>query len=319
LHSFFSIAGYFMTHILGLFLLSCGLLCASRNEALDDAIMFGDWNAVLQIADEQGIQELKEWRDECGSTILHQTALMSAEMTGWICERMPELCEVKNCEGQTPLHLACHIADIDTVRILLSAGAAVDALDKEDSTPLFYASRSDAVLAVVDLLAAGADGQHINKNGLTPLMVTLEHKAPSVLTILLSEGASATQADFKGYSPLHLACYYGHLWAIKPLMNAEADVNIQDQDGDTPLHVATFRQKYSVLISLLVFDADPFIPNAQGSLPIDIARAMRWEPGIWALSIYQDYYAKKHNCYESEECSSCGDDADAEDSCNHDE
>jgi hypothetical protein len=52
-------------------------------------------------------------------------------------------------KGEAPLHRAAAFADVDTIELLLDAGATIDAKDMNGDTPLGWASwyaRPDAVL-----------------------------------------------------------------------------------------------------------------------------------------------------------------------------
>lgn len=47
-----------------------------------------------------------------------------------------------NKHKQTPLHVACQNADLESVEVLVKAGAAVNVSDDQDKTPLHYAAES---------------------------------------------------------------------------------------------------------------------------------------------------------------------------------
>lgn len=67
------------------------------------------------------------------------------------------------------LHLAAFEGSVDTVLLLLSAGASVNAQDLDGWTPLMYAARNetDGETLVRTLVAAGADLDKKNNRGRT--------------------------------------------------------------------------------------------------------------------------------------------------------
>jgi cytohesin len=72
-------------------------------------------------------------------------------------------------QGWTPLHFAAAAGDVELVRALLSAGAAVDARSVYGQTPLWWACNVGHQRAAEVLLAAGADPNARSDEGYSPL------------------------------------------------------------------------------------------------------------------------------------------------------
>lgn len=72
--------------------------------------------------------------------------------------------------GFTPLHFAAQQFQTVAVRTLVEAGAAVDALDSYGNTPLWRAvfDSKGRIETVNILLSAGADPDRANSSGVTP-------------------------------------------------------------------------------------------------------------------------------------------------------
>ena len=160
---------------------------------------------------------------------------------------------------QTALHLACGVADVRIVKMLIEAagpgGKELGAVDKEGRTPLLHACQYKNV-AVVDHLVKAAKkfvyfdlnfqntkGKVIDISGIIvptihrvflktlfkilhcfPAGETALHYAASggngkVLEILLNSGAEKTLTTVSGMSPLHVACQQGQLEAVTTLIN----------------------------------------------------------------------------------------------------
>ena len=119
---------------------------------------------------------------------------------------------VTSSYGLTPLHLAAHAGHLDTVRILLEAGAKTEP-PTPGATPLHMASRAGHLHIVQLLVDSGADKE-------------------------------APEAD--AMRPLHLAVREGHLETVRLLLSLRADIEAQDKDGWRPLHVALFNRNEAV-------------------------------------------------------------------------
>jgi ankyrin repeat protein len=80
----------------------------------------------------------------------------------------------RSSEGDTPLHVMAWRMDVEGARILLSAGAEVDAAGDMDETPLHVAIAREDLEMIQVLLAAGATLGHRSEFGKTPLEAARE-------------------------------------------------------------------------------------------------------------------------------------------------
>jgi ankyrin repeat protein len=84
-------------------------------------------------------------------------------------------------EGLTPLHAAASRDSVEVVRILLDAGAEVDARSNTGDTPLYNAVRNTtpAAVSIMRLLRErGADPTIANEKGATPLRFVSRYGKP---------------------------------------------------------------------------------------------------------------------------------------------
>ncbi len=75
----------------------------------------------------------------------------------------------RGSEGQTPLHWMATLGDVAGIRLLLEAGAAMDAVDNQGNTPLHEAVACRQTAAARMLVDRGADLYVRNNSGLTAL------------------------------------------------------------------------------------------------------------------------------------------------------
>ena len=71
-------------------------------------------------------------------------------------------------EGDTALHTACLWGDLRAVKLLLAAGASLDARGDMDATPLYFAVMRGFADIADYLLASGADANARSEFGDTP-------------------------------------------------------------------------------------------------------------------------------------------------------
>ena len=164
-------------------------------------------------------------------------------------------------------------------RALLEAGAPVDGDPTDAETPLITAaSYGDAEVARV-LLNAGADLDAVASTnaGGVPEGTALRHAAvfgmSNVVEVLLAAGATdlvqaAAAGDVTGLltpetpqrervAALRIAAEHGRLDVIDQLLNAATPVDGVDADGSTALHEAAYQGRADSVSHLLARGADP--------------------------------------------------------------
>ena len=143
--------------------------------------------------------------------------------------------------GESALHLAVHQGAVEMVSVLLRAGALVDARDLLDSTPLHWAckSRDAGCCCCRLLLSAGAPVNAADFRGFTPLAEAASHGSADCVAQLLSHGADVHAVDTQGYTPLHATAYCGSIPCAALLLEAGASLDAGDNDsGETPTEFA---------------------------------------------------------------------------------
>ena len=75
--------------------------------------------------------------------------------------------EARNANGTTPL-LAAATTDAEKTKLLIDAGANIEARDKDGWTPLHKAANAGQAEAAIALLDSGADGKARTTDGKTP-------------------------------------------------------------------------------------------------------------------------------------------------------
>lgn len=130
-------------------------------------------------------------------------------------------------DGMTALHWAALHGDAAQARMLVTAGARLDARTRNGSyTPLHLASRGGRAAAVVALLDAGADANAgTASGGATALHLAAGNGDTAVIAALLAHGAriDAREANF-GQTPLMWAAAAGRVPAMRVLLGGGADL-----------------------------------------------------------------------------------------------
>ena len=117
----------------------------------------------------------------------------------------------------TPLHEAVSHGNLNVIKILLSHGANVNALNFFGDSPLHKALQSkNNQLVGVPFHAS----QH------------------AIAQLLLEHGADVNVRGWGHGTPLHLASLGGFLDVSRLLIEHGADIDAQDDDGQTPFSIA---------------------------------------------------------------------------------
>ena len=185
--------------------------------------------------------------------------------------RCPNLVNVADRNGMTPLLHAAAAGDLDIVQWLLRNEADVDARDSRGRCALYYAlvnkherivrdflarkpqlnvsttdgqtlleTAMEQVSMVRLLLDAGADTELGNKRNRTALIVAVLEKKTEVVQLLVERRANVHHRDKDGFNPILIATAHSTDADIVRIL-AEAGANLNDAHpatGDTPLHLA---------------------------------------------------------------------------------
>jgi ankyrin repeat protein len=135
----------------------------------------------------------------------------------------------------------CAVGDADEVRALLLAQAKfVATVFANGWTPLHAAAFGGNTLAARLLLDAGADvdARARNRFANTPLQVALLTRSREVARLLLSRGAAVNATQNEGVTALHEAAQSGDVEMIRALLAAGADPRVSAGKFGTPRDLA---------------------------------------------------------------------------------
>lgn len=172
--------------------------------------------------------------------------------------------------GPTPLHHAAEKGYAPMARLLVEAGANVNARVPEHfyNTPLHLAAFNNNHTAVVQLLvAAGASLDKRAKDGSTPLLLATGNKSgnPQPARLLIQAGADPNISNRYGRTPLFRVVQNGEAELADLLIQAGADVNAADRFGATPLTFAA--ESGSVEVAEALISAGATVNPDPSSLP----------------------------------------------------
>jgi ankyrin repeat protein len=178
-------------------------------------------------------------------------------------------------------------------------------------TPLIYAARANDIESIKVLLAAGADINQTSNYGWSPLLVATQNRYYKLGAYLLEHGADPNLANKGGWVPLYLATDnrniesgdypvrrgdMDHLEFIKLLLDKGANVNARlkdstetrtvftnqwlDENGATAFLRAAQSGDVELMKLLLSRGADPKINTMLNVSPLHVAAGIGWVEGI---------------------------------------
>ena len=180
-------------------------------------------------------------------------------------------------------------------------GAAAREIDKGGYTPLLFAVQQGSLETVKLLIAAGADVNDADPEGASALVVAAYSGHGAVSAFLLERGADPN-AVAAGYTALHVAILRGNVDLVKRLLARGANPNAQvvkstpvrrnsadyglefELIGATPFFLAARFLEPEIMRVLIGGDADPSFVMKNGTTPVMAAvqARRRAEPGFTA-------------------------------------
>jgi ankyrin repeat protein len=162
-----------------------------------------------------------------------------------------------------PVADAAMRADVEEVRSLLRSGAEVNAAQGDGMTALHWAAETGSAELARLLIYAGANLEAVTRVAYyTPLHIASEAGNGAVVRGLLEAGAHVHATTRGGLTPLHNAARAGSVEAIQALLDHGADVNSRESAwGQTPLMLAGSKNRVDAVRALLEGGADPAVTS----------------------------------------------------------
>jgi ankyrin repeat protein len=158
--------------------------------------------------------------------------------------------ESRDSRGATPLMHAAAFGNVEILKLLLDAGADVNARNDFDATALLWGARDPNKARL--LIARGADVNARSRQGRTPLMLaSLGHGESSIVALMLEKGADVNVKDKRGDTALGLAAMTGEIESMRLLLAKGANPAAVNDKGETPIVLAT-KSKDADAVRLLI-------------------------------------------------------------------
>lgn len=170
-------------------------------------------------------------------------------------------------EGLTSLHHAAAENKLETARLLIEAGAPVDAASANGRTPLTLAAKRGH-LEMAKLLIEAGGGRRDTE---TALHRAAEQRQHDMVRFLLDAGLAVDFLPMAGDRPLALAAGQNDTQIVNMLLDAGAAVNARDMFNRTALHRAAAKNAKDAARLLIGRGADETVSDIYAQTPMRMA------------------------------------------------
>lgn len=238
-------------------------------KTLYGAALHGRLDVVQQLLETRGKVDLEiTFRD--GTTPLFAAANQGhVEIVKVLVEAGANV-NARSLNNATPICFAAAKGFTEIVQILAKAGAIVDTT-VSGWTPLHFAVSKGHIETVEALLKASASVSLPASNGHTPVAIAIQARNPKMLDCLLAVGHADPNGECKGWLPIHIATLAGTEECVKVLLHHGANINGQKADGVCALMIAAEKDMPSMIDLLLDADADMELVARNSATPLWMA------------------------------------------------
>jgi ankyrin len=184
----------------------------------------------------------------------------------------------KQFGGLTPLLFATRAGDLETVKVLLQAGADVNGTSEYGWTALLDATQNKFYRLGLYLLEHGADPNIANEGGWNPLYIATDNRnieggdyptrKPDIdhLEFIKRLLAAGAKPNLRMHSSTETRTVFTHQWL--------------NEEGATPFLRAAQSGDLVLMRLLLEHGADPSIPTDHKVTPLMVASGIGWVEGV---------------------------------------
>ncbi|KAF7496693.1 Rabankyrin-5 [Sarcoptes scabiei] len=181
----------------------------------------------------------------------------------------------EDCDGQTPLHMACSWGLVDVVRTLLEYKVNANLTDNEGKMPLHIAIQNQNHLIIEMLIEySGSDLKKSDNYGMTPFGLSIRLKSKSTASLLCRRDPQISeQIDGKGRTYLHLALQQNDYSAVLFLLDCQVNVNarIMDSNNKAPIHLAAETGSEIILRTLVLAGSELNVLTSSNQTALHLA------------------------------------------------
>jgi ankyrin repeat protein len=239
--------------------------------ALMTAVIKDDLTSIQRLLEAGADTTLK---DKSGHTSLH-IALFEVEKHSAAKILMADKAALNSVDsgGRTALMIAVRKGDLNSMQMLLKAGADTTAIDKHGDTALHIAMyESDCLSCAEVLMTYKAALNSVNDAGRTALMTAVEKEDLTSLQMLLQAGADTALKDKRGFTAIHIALFERKCQSVAEILMADRTaLNSVDDDGKSALMIAIEKNDMTILERLLQAGADTTLKDKNGHTALHIA------------------------------------------------
>ncbi|KAL3185624.1 hypothetical protein MRX96_028533 [Rhipicephalus microplus] len=206
--------------------------------------------------------------------------------------------KLSDSHGDSAMYWAARQGHTDIIQYLWENGVSVDCQNKSGETALHVAARYGHHPAVKLLCSFGANINVTDEHGDTALHIAAWHGFPTIMHVLCEAGAHTHLRNKEGETPIHTASARGHLESVRCLLEAGADPDLLDKHGCTALHLTLRRHHVSVALLLLHNGCQTDVVDNHGETAIHVAA----RDGLLSAGLYPLHLAAKNGHTEIVRC-----------------
>eukprot|EP00794_Sanderia_malayensis_P000302 gene302-929_t len=229
-------------------------ICAKDYEGKTALHLAASGNAVLALQvllSNDRIGKILNQEDKDGNTALHISCIKGFDDVTKLLLDAGVIVSPRNNLEQTPAHLASLHGRADVVSALLNRDAStINDIDKKGNAALHIAASNGHVETMKVLLHAGASINDRNTKLLTPLDCAACNGEVEAAKVLLDRKASVDPMYKYGMTPLLYASQNGHGKMVELLLQT-CDISLIDQSGRNCLDLAIDHDKKQSAMAIL--------------------------------------------------------------------
>lgn len=180
----------------------------------------------------------------------------------------------RNAQDETPLMIAAANNRVETMALLLSYGADLEATDHQRQTPFHHAAKRGALQACLFLLPILRKKRMPNKDGHTPLLSAIANRVASSALIhaVAREHSLDLERSKNGFSALHICAASGGGTVLETILEY-LPIDLEGPSRTTALQLAASSGYLHVMEFLIEHGANTQALDEQGNSVIEYALA----------------------------------------------